>query len=613
MKNFCLLSLLFLAGACADNQSPPSPDFSATTNQNDGTNRSGLNVQPDYKKLTFILTNDIHGHLEPSLDKNGKPFGGMAAFSTIVKDLRNQPEYKDGVSSMYVLDSGDQFQGTYISNFDEGKPVFKVMNEIGYDAIIPGNHDYDFGPIGWLFDKVIPGETSTNPREVIESLKAMSTFPLLSANTYYKDSIRQNDGTAASVDDECRPSKKSTLKNEDQTIPTELTLDFSRAKRPDFLKPYIISEKSGVKVALVGLDHHNTSATTTRANVSDLCFRDEVKAYLDIRRELEGKADVFVIIIHNGNSSTAKEASEITEAINTAIPNGVDLVAAGHTHFLNNDQVDGVPIIQDQSGAKMYGKVDLFFDVNSRKVDRSKTVAENIQISATGLTPDPAVVKIIDDAKQLAPFADQVLGDVTEPVKRHRIEENALGNLLTDMMRAEAKTDIAFYNAGGIREDLVKGKLLFKDFFEVVPFGNRAVVVNKMTWKQLKQILSYNIKTCNKFGIVNFSGIRIEFIRNCVTDIDNNASLSRVEKVDGTLIYDRATSFEVAEDYGFSLVTLDFLAQGGDQNPEMQIDNDLGLARDLIAKALAENPKPITNAIDGRLKNIAPKVAAEKR
>jgi len=579
--------------------------------------QSPITVEPvsenPVKKLSFVLTNDVHGHLEPGTYKTG-PSGGLATFGTIVHHLRDLPEYKNGTSALFVLDSGDQFQGTLLSNYDEGKAVFKAFNEIGYDAAIPGNHDYDFGPIGWLYDKVTPGETSDNPREVIEQLASMANFPLLSANTYYKNSIRIS-GTNQNIklDSECKPSNASLSGN----------LDFVDAARPSFLKPYTIIKKAGVRVALIGLDSHATASVTTIENVNDLCFRDEAATYLEIRKSLEGKADVFVLLLHNGNTSNSDEASTITHKINTAYPNGVQLVAAGHTHFVHNNVIDGVHVMQDGAYAERYGRIDLYYDTELKKIVSDQTrssagiqinpkacVTDNKALVCPQYPPIPVasnsvIQSIIDGLKSvIAPLAKQVVATAKEPITRARIDESPLGDALTDALRKATGSQIAFMNSGGVRTDLPAGTILYENLFEVLPFSNRAVLMNSVRWSTLKKVLLKAVQTCGNYGTLFESGLRIEFHRDCSKgDLDPNAQLLHVETVDGEVLLDQAGSFEVAADRTFKIANLDFLAAGGSgyaEFTEAKTDQTLDIARELIVDVWAKDHPVLTNQLDGR-------------
>jgi 2',3'-cyclic-nucleotide 2'-phosphodiesterase/3'-nucleotidase/5'-nucleotidase len=571
-------------------------------------------------KVSFLLTNDIHGHLEGETMKDGVQIGGMSVLGSIVDEIKNHEEYQKNKAALFVLDSGDQFQGTLMSNFNEGQTVIEAMNEVGYDAAVPGNHDYDFGPLGWLYDKVTPGKTSENPREVIENLSQVANFPLLSANTYLKNSVHfAGSKTILDLDSQCKLKSASTAEK----------LDFDQADHPSFLKPYAIFKKAGVRVALIGLDHHSTASTTTVENVADLCFRDEVETYLEIRKSLEGKADVFVLMIHNGNSDRNSEASDIVKQINEQYPDAVHLAAAGHTHFIHNAEVNGVRVIQNGANNQHFGRVDLIYDPNTKKVFPNVTKSKaGIPISATTceeennpfcdelqlpLEPKIDIELLIQDAKKwVEPIATRILGEASEKIYRSRTDESPMSNALTDALREAGQTQIALMNTGGIRADLDPGTITYEKIFEVIPFSNMAVVMNSLEWRTLKKVLAKSITTCGRFGALMQSGLRIQFSRNCSkdSDLDPSAKLIRVETKDGKIIYDQNTGFEIAETETFSVTTLDFLASGGsgfNDLSEAKVSSVLGIARELIADTMEKTKPRLTKRIDGRFVNIAKK------
>ena len=544
------------------------------------------------KKISFLLTNDLHGSLEP-----------LARLSTIAKGIRAETDQQKGEAALFILDSGDQFQGTLISNYDEGDSLFRAMNAIGYDAAVPGNHDYDFGPMGWLYDKVSPGNTSDNPREVIENLAKIARFPLLSANTYLKSSIRAADREIP-LDSQCRPSNQT---------PAE-PLDFLHADRPEFLKSYVILEKAGVRVALIGLDHPSTASMTTLENVSDLCFRDVLESYLEIRAKLEGKADLFVLMIHQGNTKNSREASELAEAIRAKRTDGVHLVAAGHTHFVHDDLAGGVHVVQDGANGKAYGRVDLYFDPETRTVNPSDSRATAGIPIADQTTPDREVDTLVSAARaKVAPLAERKLGKLPAPVQGNRISESVLGNILSDALREALGTELALMNTGGIRAPLPTGEIRYEDLFRVLPFQNQAVIIRKMPWSILKAALDTAIQTCGRYGTLALSGLKISYSRNCgsgqqARDLDPDARLIRVETRSGRILYDHALSIEAAGSETFTLATLDFLAAGGSGYKMLagvEVDSTPGIHRELIVEALIKNPALLQTGLDGRFKNVS--------
>ena len=80
--------------------------------------------------VVIVHTNDIHGQLLP---RNGA--GGMAEIATIIRGER--PDL--------ILDAGDLFTGTFISDEFKGAPTIQSMNKIGYAAGTIGNHEFDYG------------------------------------------------------------------------------------------------------------------------------------------------------------------------------------------------------------------------------------------------------------------------------------------------------------------------------------------------------------------------------------------------------------------------------------------------------------------------------------
>src|SRR5262249_39990065 len=126
-------------------------------------------VSADEIQITVLGTNDIHGGLEPEADAENVKAGGVGFWSGAGAAMKRGLQKKLGDSSRVVLvDAGDQAQGTLLSNFNEGDLILQVMDKIGYDAIITGYHDYDFGPRDWLVDQVTNASTDKNPRGALE-------------------------------------------------------------------------------------------------------------------------------------------------------------------------------------------------------------------------------------------------------------------------------------------------------------------------------------------------------------------------------------------------------------------------------------------------------------
>jgi len=587
----------------------------------------------ELKQITILGTNDIHGHVEQKALRDGTRIGGLPQWASVVGAIRKGVESQGG--GFLLLDGGDQFQGTLLSNYDEGSLVIDLMSAMGYDAVVPGNHDYDFGPDGWLVDLVPPGAEG-DPRGVLKRLQERAKFPFVSANTYYSASLRDvATGLQVPVASKgCAPLVPSS----------EAAVDWSNAQRLELVEPYrIVEVAGGVRVALIGLDHAGTGTMTTLQNVQDLCFRDEVETYLELRRELEGRADVFVILIHGGNINQDNGLTEMVEHIQAQFPGGVDAVVGGHTHSVNRVQVAGVPLIQSGAHGERFGRIDLFFDPESRRVVQSETrfgagipifdtscpreaqsycqvLSDSGKVSYDGVElerREDLLQRVARAQQDLGKMADRVLGKVERRLTRNRTGESSLSNAITDAMREVSGAEIALTNSGGLRADLPEGAFTYKQLFEVLPFNNRAVVMGAVRFDTLKKLLTLSIQTCGAYGALLPSGLRVEFMRDCRESqgkTDLQARLTRVERVSMTgevlevlLEADASGKVirEVAPDRTFQVITLDFLAAGGSGYsvfPEAKVSRDLGILREVFAEQFQKQPAVFSGKLDGRWK-----------
>ena len=590
---------------------------------------SGCAAKPT--QITILATNDIHGGIEPNVSKDGPIEGGLAAFSGTVQAIKAGLKRKLGdQAGVLVVDAGDQFQGTLISNYNEGQLVLQAMSQVGYDVAITGNHDYDFGPLGWLDDEVTPTTVDKDPRGALKAALSYARFPLVSANTFMRSSLRDALGNQVKVDQQgCDPVAEAG-----QPPPV---IDWSQVTTLEFLKPYLIKEVGGVRVALIGIDNVFTPTTTTSANVSDLCFGREADAYLRVRAQLDGKADVFILLIHDGNADTQGLSTLVQALMSSSHPaHGavVDAVVSGHTHYTYNLTVAGVPVIQSGANGKAYGRIDLFYDPKLGGVDRSKTksyagvetfltkcaneardfcavdpTSKAVMYEGALFQNDDAIVQLIaKERQQIAPLAGQVLGKATAEIAVDRIGESPLADTLTDLLRQISMADVALMNTGRIRSPLEPGDVTYEEFYRVIPFNNHGVVIGPMQASSLLKALARSAESCDDFGALMQSGLKVEIQKDCnppsgKVGTDTNAKLMHVETLGGKVLLDAAAPPTAGDDPVLTVATLDFLAAGGSGYSMLkgvpQI-KDLGIIREAMKDFLAKAPATFTPVIDGR-------------
>ena len=112
-------------------------------------------------KFTVLHTNDIHGHFW-----NNKGEYGLSAQKNVVDQIRNEVEKKG--SSVIILNAGDVNTGVPESDMQNARPDIEGLNEIGYEAMVLGNYEFD------------------SPLQILTMQEKWVKFPFISANVVNK-------------------------------------------------------------------------------------------------------------------------------------------------------------------------------------------------------------------------------------------------------------------------------------------------------------------------------------------------------------------------------------------------------------------------------------------
>ncbi len=418
-------------------------------------------------KLTILHTNDHHGHFM----KSSSYAGGLAAQSTLVNIVRAEVTEAGGV--VLLLSAGDVNMGTPESDMLDAQPDFTAMSVMGYDAMSPGNHD---------FDKPYA--------DVLMKQKDIASFPFLSANIVKKDT-----GEA-------------------------------------LFDAYVIKEFEGLKVAILGLTTEETPVITNPKNVADLEFKNAIETASALVPKLREEADVVIALTHLGfnEGGYGYEGYEATSDVELAkAVEGIDVIVGGHSHtVLEQAEVVGKTlIVQAGSNSDFVGRLDLVIDTEANTITESasqllpvnKTKQVTFNEKRYTMYAGPAYFDDADVVDALAPFTAQADELLSQPIGEAlvrldgdrelvRSQETNMGNLITDAQRAKVGADIAFLNGGGIRAPLEAGPLTYRDVLTVQPFGNKLVVLD-LTGAQVMETLNYAATvSAGQGAFVHVSGLK---------------------------------------------------------------------------------------------------------
>lgn len=415
--------------------------------------------EPDYTgwdTIKVFETTDVHGYITDVSSYKEDTFEyRLAYFSKIVNDVRNNDAYED----VLLLDTGDIYQGTPHSNLTYGAAMRAAYDQMDYDAVGLGNHEFDWDVKTYATD----AKGTMAPYE-IGSYKGDSDIPVLMSNLYYKDS----------------------------------------GERVEFTQDYTIVDKGDYKVGIVGWAD-DYSADIKASQIAPYTIDDNREKLKELAEEVDKKADIVVILAHSDPKSIAEEMD----------PEVVDLVAGGHTHKNVNGTADnGIDYMQGNCYAYGYSTAEI--KVNPETKDVEVTTPEFKDISPKGgdhsylyynngnnTQLDPEVTKISQAAwDAVKGEMYEVLGTVDQSITKDFIDEtngtsSIAGNWLADMMLAATKdqnTVAAFANRGGIRANLEMAEgassrdITVADIYTISPFGNR-ILTFAITGQQMGQQL----------------------------------------------------------------------------------------------------------------------------
>lgn len=373
-------------------------------------------------RLTILHVNDFHGKILADAETEpNKPVGGAAHLAAMAKAERAK-----NPTGTLLLSAGDMFQGTCESNLFHGAPVMEMMNELKFDAMAVGNHEFDWG------------------RTVFNSMRRSAGFPFLAANIVTDKGI---------------------------LLPG--------------IRSYRIVQRNKAKVALIGVTSQETKYTTKPDNVKDLLFLNPETVLPRLIKEVRAQgASVVIVLSHLGYDVDERLASAITGI--DVIVGGHSHSTISKPLKGGNDTI----IVQAGYNGLYLGILELLIDAHTGKVtgftDTSglKPVAVGPKEKADRKTA-VLIKPYVDKAR---PKLDEVVGEASVDLETDRDRESNLGNLITDAMRASSGAQIAVQNSGGIRARIPAGRITVRHTCNALPYDNCLVTMD-LTGEQLKTLL----------------------------------------------------------------------------------------------------------------------------
>ena len=544
-KKKLLLPILLLAPAflasqvAADEQTAPETSLEAapaSTNATDAatpasteastaTSEGATESSAELPEANILHTNDVHGRIVEE-----KGVIGDAKLAAVIDEERAKNP------STLVVDAGDAFQGLPISNSSKGEERAKILNEIGYDAMAVGNHEFDFG------------------LDEAKKYKEILNFPLLSSNTYINGA---------------RLFEASTIVDKDKNV-------------------------VGDEFVVIGVTTPETATKTHPKNVQGVTFTDPISEVNKVIDEIEARATAegktyknYVVLAHLGVDTTTPiewRGSTLAEELskNSKLKGKRVTVIDGHSHTVQSTTY-GDNVTYNQTGSYLNNIGKITYQAN-------QLLGNPQQISAAStknVVPNAKVAAMVQKIKEQYDAENAKIVRDNSPVELNgqrenvRVRETNLGNVVADALYEYGqtgfshKTNLAVTNGGGLRETIAKDKPITKgSVIAVLPFGNTISQI-KVTGQNIADMFTKSLGSIlqEKDGktVLDENGQPLlepsgGFLQVSGAKVYYDTSLPAEKRVLYVEIKNPETGqyepLNLAKDY--YLTTNDFLAAGGD-------------------------------------------------
>ena len=380
----------------------------------------------DSETIVILYENDVHCAVE-----------GYSKLAAMKNELKSEYEY------VGVVSSGDFVQGGTLGAVSKGEYIVELMNLVGYDAIAPGNHEFDY--------------TISRLTELYE----------LSETKY-------------------------------------ISCNFAKiGEEKTYFEPFTIVSYGDVDIAYIGIV---TPETITSARPSQfrnengeiIYTFNESRLYELVQESIdeatEDGADYVIALSHIGYDESG-ELNDVTDVIENT--DGLDVVLDAHSHSVIEEK-----IVKDKSGddVLLSSTGTGFENIGKLTIANGEFDTELVKTETYTKTDADVDAYIAEINESYAELGNRKIGESKVELITHneegtrlvRTAETNLGNLCSDALFFVTNADVSYVNGGGLRAPIKSGDMTFNDIYSVFPFNNR-IVTAEITGQVLLDMLEMSM------------------------------------------------------------------------------------------------------------------------
>ena len=477
--------------------------------------------------IAIIHLNDVHCGITDTIGYDG--------FVLYRREL--EQKYKHVIT----VDVGDHAQGGTLGAISDGSAIIKIMNKIGFDITVIGNHEFDYGI------------------EALNGLAKNNTSGYTCSNFCYRKNKTQ-------VFEPYKIVKAGNKSIGFIAVLTPLTLTKT------YLSSLTDAEGEHIYDFLVSNGTEELYNTTQK-------YIDELKD--------DQKVDYVILLTHIGMDIEQYTSNELLSKLTR-----VDAVFDGHSHLVYNTTTkdkENNDILITQTGTKLQsiGQLIIKSDgsllaetINEVPEPDNLTDVKNVTRSGTLRWVDKNMSDFMEEVNdEYSDILNTVIGKSdydliimpeNQTLSRYiycRIQECTVGNLISDAIASSSECDFALINGGGVRNSIKKGNITQGDIIGALPWFNNIVV---------KDLPGQVILDALEFGVRNYPTASGSF-----PQVSSNLSYTFNPDINSTVVTDSGGSFvnvtgerritnvkingkTLDPKKNYSVALFEFLAKGGD-------------------------------------------------
>ena len=459
-----------------------------------GAGAPALAAETPDQEIIILYTNDVHCGVTDNI--------GYAGLALYEKQMKEETPY------VALVDAGDAIQGAPIGTLSEGGDIVSIMNQVGYDFAIPGNHEFDYGMDRFLelSDQLNCGYYSCNftdlrtEESVFEPYKIMDfgqvqvafvgattpeSFTKSTPKYFQDDSGNYIYGFCEDETGQALYSRIQETVDEARTAGADYVILVGHLGNagitPRWASQAVVANTDGIDAVIDGHSHETVASTTLKNKDGEDVLLTQTGTKL---------ADIGKMTIGTDGTITAELVDQVTGG------------EAGASYTVQRG--DSLSRIAKRELGS-YNLWNVIYEANRDQLSNPNVIRPGqvltipgSQTAEDGKAEDPQTAQFIADIEAqfqetlntvlATTSVDLTVNDPATGERRVRSGETNLGDLTADAYRYVLGAEIGFSNGGGIRDSIAAGNITYNDTLRVFPFGNMGCVA-EVTGQQIKDAL----------------------------------------------------------------------------------------------------------------------------